>query len=80
MMWYHRVMKKETREMIIFWMAIASSSLSIIAFFTLVAGEAYVRYTLNQNFAFLGGFGLSALAFLVLGQVVSLAYLYRLER
>ncbi len=73
-------MKKESLRSFVVWFSLTTTVLSSVTLFVLLWGEAYVRWSLNQNFSFLGGFELSALALLVLGQVAALAYIHRPER
>ncbi len=70
-------MKKETRQNIIFWFSVVSTLLSTLALFSLMGLEAYVRWSINQNFTFLGDSGLLGLSLLVLGQIALLAYIHR---
>ncbi|MBI4079987.1 hypothetical protein HY414_02060 [Candidatus Kaiserbacteria bacterium] len=62
------------------WLYLVATAISYISFIKLVGLEAYVRWSLNQDFTFLGGFGLEALGLLVLGQTLGLLYLLRSER
>lgn len=69
-----------TQRKIVLWFYIISSLISYVAFLKLIGFEAYVRWSLNQDFSFLGGFGLEALGLLTLGQTLGLLYLLRSER
>jgi len=51
--------------------------LSAVVFFCVLFAQMYVRWYVNQNFAFIGGFGLESLAALVLGLTLGLLYLPR---
>lgn len=62
------------------WFYVVSTVISYVAVIKLAALEAYVRWSLNQNFSFLGGFGLEALALLALGQTLGLLYLLRSDK
>ncbi len=73
-------MKKEYREAFVFWLAAGSSAFSIIAFFALTFAEAYVRWSVNKEFTFLGGFGLVACAFLAAALMAVLAFVLRNAR
>jgi hypothetical protein len=60
----------------VFLLYIVALCLTFVVFFGFVAAEAYVRWSLNQNFSFLGG-GLLPIGVLLLGQFGGLAYLLK---
>ena len=64
----------------VFRLSIGTFVVSSLLLFGFIVAQAYVRWTLNQNFSFLGGFELEALSLLVLGQIVALSYIHRTER
>lgn len=72
-------MKKETKQKVVFWLSLSTTTLSALALFGFIIAQTYIRWTVNQNFTFLGGFELEALTLLVLGQVAMLAYIHRSE-
>ncbi len=51
--------------------------LTFLGFFGIAAFEVWVRWSLNQNFSFLGGDGLAGLAILVAAQMLGLVWLSR---
>ena len=73
---YMATPKQERRSNIIFWFSLIVAKLSFALLFVLIGVEMYVRWTLNQNFAFLPGFGLEALTFSVFGLTGLLAYIH----
>ena len=52
----------------------------VLATFGLAALEAYVRWSLNQNFMFLGGDELPALTIASFGLLFGLVYLHRAHK
>lgn len=64
----------------VFRFSIGTFVVSSLLLFGFIVAQAYVRWTINQNFSFLGGFGLEALSLLVLGQIIALSYIHRAER
>ncbi len=67
-------MKKDIQGSTVAKFAFIAASTSFVALVVLVAAETYVRWALNQNFSFLGESGITALAFLVVGQTAGLFY------
>lgn len=53
--------------------------ITFVLFVALLMAEAYVRWTMNQNFSFLGGSGLQSLAVLLFSQFAGLAYLLKTD-
>ena len=68
--------KQEKRSNIVFWFSLIVAKLSFGLLLVLVGLEVYVRWSLNQNFSFLPGFGLEALIFSVFGLTGLLAYIH----
>lgn len=64
----------------VLWSYIIATVISYVFVMKLAALEAYVRWSLNQDFTFLGGFGLEVLVLLVLGQTLGLLYLLRIDK
>ena len=62
------------------WFCLVAAVVSYLGVAGLVIAEVYVRWTLNQNFSFLGGSGLGGLSLLALGQILGLVYLLRSEK
>ena len=71
-------MNKEKRQNLVYRLSTITFCISAVLFFGLTILQAYVRYFLNKDFSFLGGWGLEALALLVLGQIVSLSFIHPL--
>ncbi len=70
-------MKKETRQQFIFWLAIGTTLLSTLTVFGFIIAQAYIRWTVNMEFSFLGGMVLESLVLLVVAQTIALLYLSR---
>ncbi|OGG60613.1 hypothetical protein A2765_03485 [Candidatus Kaiserbacteria bacterium RIFCSPHIGHO2_01_FULL_56_24] len=51
--------------------------LAIIVVFGLVLAQTYVRWSVNQNFTFLGGNELEALTLSAFALLIGLAYIHR---
>ena len=73
-------MQKEKRQNVVYWLSIITFIISLILLLGFVGVQTYVRWKVNQNFSFLGGFELEALTLLVLGQIATLSYIHRAER
>jgi len=73
-------MHKEKRQNLVYRLSIITFSVSALILLGLISAQAYVRWALNKDFSFLGGFGLEALALLVFGQIVALSFIHRTER
>lgn len=71
------VLTPENRSKIVFILALVVAKLSFSAVLVLVLLEAYVRWTINKQFAFLSGFELEALTVSTFVLIISLSYLYR---
>ena len=67
-------MHKETG--LVYWLSVVSAALALLIVFVVTAFELYVRWKLNQNFTFLGGFELEALTLLG-GGLLAMLYLKR---
>ena len=61
-------------KQLVFWLSLVVTMISILALFSIVGFELYVRWALNQNFTFLGSNGLAALMLLVGVELFVLAY------
>jgi len=57
--------------------AVAVAGVSLMATLGLTVAQAYVRWTINQNFTFLGGFQLEALTAASFALLIALIYLAR---
>jgi hypothetical protein len=68
---------RENRGETLFYISLVAAVLSLVAAFAAAAGNAYVRWTLNQNFTFLGGWEQEALTLGAFGLLFGLAYLNR---
>lgn len=62
---------------VIRWFYTGATVLTFLGVVGITAFEVYIRWTLNQNFAFLGGDGLAGLAILVAAQMLGLVWLSR---
>ena len=67
-------MKKETRGNFVYRLSAAAAVVSLLVLAGLVVAEAYVRWSMNQNFSFLGDSGFLGLSILTLGLVLGLIY------
>ena len=67
-------MKKETRGNFVYRLSAAAATVSLLVLAGLVVAEAYVRWSMNQNFSFLGDYGFLGLSILTLGLVLGLIY------
>jgi len=67
-------MKKETRGNFVYRLSAAAATVSLLVLAGLVVAEAYVRWSMNQNFSFLGDSGFLGLSILTLGLVLGLIY------
>jgi hypothetical protein len=66
---------KENRGEALFYISLVAAVLSLVAAFGVSAGNAYIRWTLNQNFTFLGGWELEALTLGAFGLLFGLTYI-----
>lgn len=73
-------MNKEKQQGLVYRLSVITFCVSAVSLLLITVLQAYVRYFLNKDFSFLGGWGLEALAFLVLGQIVALSFIHRSER
>ena len=64
----------------VFRASFTAASISFTGLIVLVIAESIVRWKLNQDFSFLGGFGLESIALLTLGLFAMLMYTNRTER
>jgi hypothetical protein len=63
------------RKIFLLYVIALCSSFALLL--VLLFGDAYIRWTLNQNFSFMGGTGLLPLAILNAVQFAGLAYLLK---
>ncbi|HVU80199.1 MAG TPA: hypothetical protein VHD37_02435 [Candidatus Paceibacterota bacterium] len=68
---------KENRGEALFYISLTAAVLSLVAAFAAAAADAYIRWTINQNFTFLGGWEQEALTLGAFGLLFGLAYLSR---
>lgn len=73
-------MQKEKRQNVVYWLSIITFVISAILLFGFIGVQTYVRWKINQNFSFLGGYALEALTLLVLGQITALAFIHRIDK
>ena len=73
-------MNKEKRQNLVYRLSIITFIVSALLFVALITAQTYVRWVVNKEFSFLGGFGLEILALLVLGQIIALSFIHRAER
>jgi len=64
----------DKRHNFIYRFGLTVSILSAVTFFVILFAQIYVRWYINQNFTFLGGFGLESLSLLVLGLTLGLLH------
>lgn len=67
-------MNKDKRRRVIHWVAFLAALLSFVTLIVLIGGEVYVRWYVNQNFTFLGGFALEALMLMFTALTLGLLY------
>ncbi len=65
------------RRDVVQWAALAASVLSLLAVLGIVGFQIYVRWTVNQNFTFLGGSELEVLTASAFALTLGLSYVYR---
>jgi len=70
----------ERRNTLVFFFVFISALLGMLSALGLIGFEAYVRWTLNKEFVFLGGSELSALIISAFSLVLGTGYLYRPNR
>jgi TRAP-type C4-dicarboxylate transport system permease small subunit len=71
---------QEKRQRMVFRLSYLAACVSFIGLVLIVVAEVIVRWKVNQNFSFLGGFGLESLALLTLGLLAMLMHTNRAER
>ena len=64
--------EEQQRNSMLFWVSFAIAVFSFLIFIALLFAQTYVRWKVNQDFSFLGGFGLESLALLSLGLLLGL--------
>ena len=67
---YHNIVQK---------VALAASIISLVGVLAIVGFQIYVRWTINQNFTFLGGGELEVLTASAFALTLGLAYIYRAD-
>ncbi len=65
------------RQKVVLWIALVSVLLSLVLTFGLIIAQVYVRWTVNQNFTFLGGGELETLTASTFILLLGLLYVYR---
>lgn len=65
------------RQNVVFRFAFWAAVISFIGLLAILGLQMYVRWALNQNFTFLGGFELEALTASVFALIATLAVVYR---
>lgn len=68
---------RERVATIVFWLAFISAVLLFVTTIALVGLEAYIRWTINKDFSFLGGFELETLTASATILILGLTRLYR---
>ncbi len=67
-------MNKESKHALVFWLTLAAAAIALLMALIVTAAEIYVRWKLNQNFTFLGGFQLEALTLFGGGLLAALIF------
>lgn len=67
-------MHTEARGNFVYRLSAAMAVVFSVALVALIIAEIYVRWTLNQDFSFLGSTGVLGLSILVLGLTLGLIY------
>jgi TRAP-type C4-dicarboxylate transport system permease small subunit len=70
----------DRRERLIFRFAFISTAVAMVIVLLLVLAQAFVRYSTNQTFTFLGGNELEVLTASAFLAMLGLAYMHRPER
>ena len=68
------------REKLVFRVGFIASAVAVIIVLVLTLLQAFVRYTTNQNFTFLGGNQLEVLTASAFLMLLGLAYIYRPQK
>ncbi len=74
------ILTPERRQELVFRLAFTSAVLGLVIVLGVIGGELWVRWTMNQNFAFLGGFELEALTMSAFALIFGMLYLHRPEQ
>ena len=74
------IFSKEKRDHLLSMFAGLVALVGILTTFGFIGLEAYVRWSLNQNFSFLGGEELPALTLASFGLLLGLVYLHRAHK
>ena len=75
-----RIFTREKQGHLLFMLAAVVAVLGVLATFGFIAFEAYIRWSLNQNFTFLGGDELPALTISAFGLLLGLTYIHRAHK
>ncbi|MES2007125.1 MAG: hypothetical protein V4436_03380 [Patescibacteria group bacterium] len=67
-------MSKFISEKMVYKFSFIIAWVSVLVVFGFIAVQAYVRWTINQEFTFLGGFGLEALTLGAFGLLAALLF------
>lgn len=57
-------MNKESRQTFVFWLSAMTACLALLSVIGISAAEMYIRWKINQDFSFLGGWELEAITLL----------------
>lgn len=71
---------QERRQTLAFRLAFITAVVATITVFLLIGLEVYVRWIVNRDFVFLGGFELEALTISTFILILGVIYLFRPER
>ncbi len=71
------ISRREKWERLIFRVSFVVTLAALFIVFALVIAQAYVRWSLNQNFTFLGGNVLEAFIISVFALLIALSYIHR---
>ena len=74
---YMHLLARERVQTAVFWFAFISAILLLVVVLALVGFEAYIRWTINKDFSFLGGFELETLTASAAVLTLGIARLYR---
>ena len=69
--------KRQKREQLLFYFSFGIAAIVLLFVAVIVGATIYVRWSVNQNFTFLGGNELEALTIGACALLISLVYVYR---
>ena len=75
--WYDFCMRNILSEKFLYGVAVLVAMVSILGSFGFIIAQTYVRWNLNKDFTFLGGFELEALTLSAFGLLGTLVFLAR---